>query len=68
MWRLWEKLEWVSQFCHVRCLQMETSARKNQRVEKDAVRFGVKVTIKFGFDFKNFSIANRQYKLFRVKF
>ena len=47
---------------------METSARKNQRVEKDAVRFGVKVMIKFGFDFKKFSIANRQYKLFRVKF
>ena len=33
---------------------METSPKKNQRVEKDAVRFGVEVTIKFGFDFKNF--------------
>ena len=47
---------------------METSAKKNQKVENDAVRFGVEVTIKFGFDFKIFSIANRQYKSFRVKF
>ena len=33
------KLEWVSQFCRIRCLQMETSTKKNQRVEKDAIRF-----------------------------
>jgi len=33
---------------------MEISAKKNKRVEKDAVRFGVKVTIGFGFDFKFF--------------
>ena len=46
---------------------METSAKKNQRVEKDAVRFGVEVTIKFEFDFKKFSIAKRHI-LFRVKF
>ena len=31
---------------------MEISAKKNKRVENDAVRFGVKVTIEFGFDFK----------------
>ena len=49
-------------------LTMETSAKKNQRVEKDAVRFEVEATIKFVFDFKKFSIANRQYKSFRVKF
>ena len=49
-------------------LTMETSAKKNQRVEKGAVRFGVEMTIKFGFEFKIFSIANRQYKSFRVKF
>ena len=42
--------------------------KKNQRVEKDAVRFGAKVTIEFGFDFKKFSIANRQFRLFHVKF
>ena len=47
---------------------METSANKNQRVEKDTVRFGVKVTIEFGFDFEFFSLANRQFKLFHVKF
>jgi len=42
---------------------METSAMKNQRVEKDVVRFWMKVAIKFGFDFKFVSIANRQYKI-----
>ena len=47
---------------------MEISAKKNQRVEKDAVRFGVKVMIEFGFDFKFFSIANSQFKLLHVKF
>ena len=47
---------------------METSAKKNQRVEKDAVRFGVEVTIKFGFDFKKFSIANGQFKLLHINF
>ena len=47
---------------------METSAKKNQRVENDAARFGVNVTIEFGFDFEIFSVANRQYKLFHVKF
>ena len=47
---------------------METSANKNQTVEKDTVRFGVKVTIEFGFDFEFFSLANRQFKLFHVKF
>ena len=35
---------------------METSAKKNQRVEKDAVRFGVKVKNEFEFDFKFFSL------------
>ena len=47
---------------------MEASAKKNQRVEKDAVRFGVEVMIKFEFNFKKISIANRQYKIFHVKF
>ena len=47
---------------------MEISAKKNQRVKKDVVRFGVRVTIEFGFDFKIFSIANGQYKLFHIKF
>ena len=47
---------------------MEISTKKNKRVEKDTVRFGVKVTIEFGFDFEFFSLANRQFKLFHVKF
>ena len=56
------------QFFHLPCLQIEISAKKNQRVEKDVVRFGVRVTIEFGFDFEIFSIANRQYKLLHIKF
>ena len=32
------------------------------------VRFGVRVTIEFGFDFKNFSIANGQFKLLHINF
>ena len=47
---------------------METFAKKNQRIEKDTVRFGVKVMIEFGFDFEFFPIASRQFKLFHVKF
>ena len=47
---------------------METSAKKNKRVEKDAVRFGVEVTIKFEFDFKIFFYSQETYILFRVKF
>jgi hypothetical protein len=40
--------------------------RKFHRVEKDVVRFEVKVTIKF--EFKIFSTGNRQHKLFHVNF
>jgi len=56
------------QFFHLPCLQIEISAKKNHRVEKDVVRFGVRVTIEFGFDFEFFSIANGKYKLFHIKF
>ena len=50
------------------CLQIEIFAKKNQKVEKDVVRFGVRVTIEFGFDFKIFSIASGQYKLLHINF
>ena len=50
------------------CLQIEIFAKKNQKVEKNVVRFGVRVTIEFGFDFKIFSIANGQYKLLHINF
>jgi len=52
--------------CHVRCLQTETSQKKNRSVENDSVRFGVKVTVELGFDFKTFSIG--KHRLFHVKF
>ena len=39
---------------HVRCLQTEVSHKKNRSIEKDSVRFRVKVTIELGFDSKLF--------------
>ena len=42
--------------------------RRIRELRKDTLKFGVKVTIEFWFDFKFFSIANRQFKLFHVKF
>jgi hypothetical protein len=54
--------------CHVRCLQTEASPKKNHTVEKDPVRFRVKLTVELGFHFKTFCIGNRQQRLFRVKF
>ena len=38
----------ASSIYHVRCLQTEVSQKKNRSVEKDSVRFGVKVTIELG--------------------
>ena len=52
---------------HVRCLQPEASPKKNRSVEKDSVRFGVKVTVELGSDFKTFCLGNREHRLFRVK-
>ena len=49
-------------------LTIEISAEKNQRAKKEVVRFGVRVRIKFGFDFENFSIANGQFKLLHINF
>ena len=54
--------------CHVRCLQTEVSQKMNRSVEKDSVRFGVKVTVKLGFDFRTFCIDNREYRLFHMNF
>jgi hypothetical protein len=47
---------------------METSPKKNKRLEKNAARFGLKVIIKFEFEFIIFSVDNRRHKLFYVKF
>ena len=54
--------------CHIRCLQTKASQKKNRSVEKDSVRFRVKVTVELGFDFKIFCIGNRQHRLVYVKF
>ena len=43
-----KKLRMFRTICHVRCLQTEISQKKNHSVEKDSVRFGVKVTIELG--------------------
>ena len=46
---------------------METSPEKIQRFEKDAVRFGVKVTVEFEIDFESFSTLHIQYVVLHIK-
>ena len=61
-----KKLRRFQTICHVRCLQTEVSQKKNRSVEKDSVRFWVKVTVELAFDFKTFYIANREHRLVHV--
>ena len=61
-----KKLRRFRTICHVRRLQTEASPKKNQGVEKDLVRFEVKVMVKLGFDFKTFCIGNREHRLIHV--
>ena len=63
-----KKLRRFHIICHVRCLQTEASQKKNRSVEKESVRFGVKVTVELGFDFKTFCISNGDHRLLHVKF
>ena len=63
-----KKLTRFHTMCHVRYSQTEVSQKKNLSVEKDSVRFAVKVTVELGFDFKIFCIGNREQRLFHVKF
>ena len=46
---------------------METSPEKIRRFEKDAVRFGVKVTVEFEFDFESFSTLHIQHVVLHIK-
>ena len=52
--------------CHIRCLQIEVSQKKNRSIEKDSVRFEVKETIELGFDLKTFCIGNKGRRLIHV--
>ena len=61
-----KKLRRFHTICHVRCLQIEVSKKKNRSVEKDSVRFRVKVMIELGFDLKTFCIGNSEYRLIHV--
>ena len=63
-----KKLRRFRTICHVWPLQTEASPNKNQGVEKNLVRFGVKVTVELRFDFKTFCIGNRQHRLVHVNF
>ena len=63
-----KKLRRFHTIYHVRYLQTEVSQKKNRSVEKDLVRFGVKVMIELGFDFKTFCISNREHRLIHVLF
>ena len=61
-----KKLRRFHTICDVRCSQTKVSHEKNGNVEKDSVRFEVKVTIELGFDFKTFYIGNREHILIHV--
>ena len=63
-----KKLRGFQTISHVQCLQTKVPQKKNRSVEKDSVRFRVKVMIEFGFDLKTFCIGNREHRLFHVKF
>ena len=63
-----KKLRMFCTFRHIRCLQTEASQKKISNVEKDCIRFGVKMTVEFWFDYKTFCIVNREYILFHVNF
>ena len=39
------------------CLQNEASPKKNRTIEKNLIRFGVKVMVELGFDFRTFYIG-----------
>ena len=55
-------------FCHVGCLQIELSHKKNRSVPKDSIRFGVKEIVELWIVFKTFCIHNRHHRLVHVKF
>ena len=40
--------------------------KKNHSIKKDSVRFGVKVTIELGLDFKTVGTSNREHRLIHV--
>ena len=61
-----KKLRRFRTICHVRCLQTKVSQKKNRSIENDSVRFGVKVTVELGFDFRTFCIGNREHRLIHV--
>ena len=44
-----KKLRMFHTIYHVRCLQTEVSQMKNRSVEKDSVRFTIKVMVELGF-------------------
>ena len=50
------------------CLQNEASPKKNRTIEKNLIRFGVKVTVELGFDFKTFYIAVANINYFMWNF
>ena len=52
-----KKLRRFRTICHIRCLQTEVSHKKNGNVEKDSIRFGVKVTIELGLTSKLFVLV-----------
>jgi hypothetical protein len=54
-------------FCHVHCLQIETSPKKFHKLKKEAVRFVGIVTLKLEFEFKFFYTLHKQNVLPHIK-
>ena len=63
-----KNLRRVRTSCHVHSLHIEPSPEKIQKVEKEPIRFRVKVMAKLGVDFKTFCICNTQLRFIHAKF
>ena len=65
-WRPWRKIEKVSHNLSRTMFTNRSISEEESSVENDSVRFGVKVTVELGFDFKTFCIGNREHRLIHV--
>ena len=63
-----KKLRRFRTICHVWCLRPEVSHKKNRSIEKDSVRFGVKVMIELGLTLKLFIYAIENIDWFLCNF
>jgi competence transcription factor ComK len=58
----------ICTFCHVHCLQIETSPKKFLKVKKEAVKFVGKMTFKLKFEFNSFILSTNNMCYYKIKF